>query len=68
MQQAVEVQLNAETPARERTRLLEKVAANIQHWQERNAETARYHDKSTRRKLRAAGIDLRKVRRCPLRI
>lgn len=68
MRDAVEVQLDSEQPSRERTRLLEKVAATIEHWQRRNAEAAYYHDRRTRRELRAAGLDLRKVRRCPIRI
>jgi hypothetical protein len=55
-------------PPHERTRLLEKVAENISHWQSRNAQTAFYHDKRRRSRLHAAGIDLRKVRRCPLQL
>jgi hypothetical protein len=52
-------------PPRERHRQLEKVLAIIEHHQRRNAHAAACHDKTRRRKLRKAGIDLRKVRRCP---
>jgi hypothetical protein len=65
---AVEVQLDPEMPPQERTRRLEKTAEIISHWQAMNAKAAFYHDKRRRREMRALGIDLRKVRRCLLRI
>jgi hypothetical protein len=50
---------------RERRRQLEKALSWICHWQERNAEAAFFHDRSRRKKLRKAGVDLRKVLRVP---
>jgi hypothetical protein len=52
-------------PRRERDRQLQEVLTNIDYHQRRNADAARRHHKSRRRRLRDAGIDLRTVRRCP---
>lgn len=65
---AVEEQLDPAVAPKERKRRLEKVADKIEYRQQRNEKAAYYHDKRRRRQLRNAGIDLRKVRRCPLRI
>jgi hypothetical protein len=65
---AVEVQLDPQISRKERTRRLEKIATKIVYWQHHAAEAAYHHNKTRRRKLRAMDIDLRKVRRCPLRI
>ena len=65
---AIEVQLDPDMSANERTRRLEKAAEKIEYWQARNEQAAFFHDKRQRRKLRKAGIDLRRLRRCPLRI
>ena len=67
-QMAIEVQLDPDMSANERTRRLEKAAEKIEYWQARNEQAAFFHDKRQRRKLRKAGIDLRRLRRCPLRI
>ena len=68
MRIAVEEQLDPEVVPKERKRRLEKVADKIEYRQQRNEKAAYYHDKRRRRRLRNAGIDLRRVRRCPLRI
>ena len=65
---AVEEQLDPEVAPKERKRRLEKVADKIDYSQERAEKAAYYHDKRRRRQLRKAGIDLRRVQRCPLRI
>ena len=65
---AVEAQLDREVAPKERKRRLERVADKIEYRQQRNQKAAYYHDKRRRRQLREAGIDLRKVRRCPIRI
>lgn len=65
---AVEVQLDPEMPARERTRRLQKIARKIEYWQRTAAKAACSHRKRRRRELREAGIDLRRVIRCPLTI
>jgi len=49
----------------ERRRRLEKAFSLICHWQGRNLEAAFYHDRSKRKKLHKAGIDLRKVLHVP---
>lgn len=68
VQAAVENQLDPMMGRKERRRLLEKIAEKIDHWQRSAAKAAYYHKKKRRRQLRAAGIDLRRVIRCPLRI
>jgi hypothetical protein len=65
---AVDAQLDPEVSRYERTRRLQKAASNIEHWQNRNAEAAFFHDRRKRRDLHRIGIDLRKVRRCPLHL
>ncbi len=38
----------------------------ISYYRTRNAEARRFHTKTRKKLLRELGIDLRKVRRCPL--
>ena len=62
---AVEAQLDLGMSRHERRRRLEKAFSLICHWQGRNLEAAFYHDRSKRKKLHKAGIDLRKVLHVP---
>jgi len=60
----VEVQLDPQMSARERTRRLEKELAKIEYWQESNRRAARSHWKGRCRELRRLGIKLSKLRKC----
>jgi len=44
--------------------LYEQAAKEIAWTQQRNAQARKSHDKATRRKLRASGIRLTKIKRC----
>lgn len=46
------------------TQLLEQAVHEIQYTQARNALARKCHTKTTRRKLRALGIQLTKIRTC----
>jgi hypothetical protein len=46
-------------------KLLERTAAEIERTQERNAAARKSHTKATRKKLRALGIKLTGLSRCP---
>jgi hypothetical protein len=60
----VEVQLDPEMSARERTRLLKKALGTIEYWQESNHRADRGHCKRRRRELRLRGIKLSHLRKC----
>ena len=64
MRAVVEVQLDPQMSARERTRRLEKELAKIEYWQESNRRAARSHWKGRCRELRRLGIKLSKLRKC----
>ena len=64
MRSVVEVQLDPQMSARERTRRLKKAIAKIEFWHESNERAARSHWKGRRRKLRRLGIHLSKLRKC----
>ena len=60
----MEVQLDSEMGAHERTRLLEKTLAGIEYWQESNQRADRGHCKRRLRELRRLGIKLSQLRKC----
>ena len=64
MRTVVEVQLDPQMSARERTRRLEKALAQIEFWHESNPRAARSHWKGRCRELRRLGIKLSKLRKC----
>ncbi len=64
MRAVVEVQLDPEMNARERTRRLRKVLAAVEYWQESNQRAERSHCKRRRRELRLRGIKLSQLRKC----
>lgn len=66
MRLAVEAQLDAEISPHERTRRLENAHAKILYWQNRNVEAASRHDRTRRRRLEAAGVDLQTILLCPI--
>ena len=62
---AIDAQLDPHAqPAHQRLKL-EQAAAKIRYWQKRAAEAARFHRARRERELRALGIDLDQVARCP---
>lgn len=65
---AIECQLDPTLSRRERNKRIEKVRKKILYWQRRNQEAKRSHRKRRLRQLREAGIDLRKTKRCPMKI
>ncbi len=65
---AIESQIDPKLSRRERDKRIEKVLDKILHWQHRNQEAARFHRKRRLRRLHEAGVDLRKVKRCPRRL
>jgi hypothetical protein len=60
----VEVQLDPQMSARERTRRLQKELAKIEYWHESNERAARSHWKRRCRELKRLGIKLPKLRKC----
>jgi SRSO17 transposase len=65
---ALLVQLDGDSPERVVRKKLVKVARKIEYYQKRRAEAARSARLRTLACLRALGLDLRRLRRCPLRI
>ena len=64
MRSVVEVQLDPQMSARERTRRLEKALAKVEFWHESNQRAARSHWKGRCRELRRLGIKLSTLRKC----
>ncbi len=65
MKQAVEAQLEPGVPPPERRQRLEKLIRKFEYQNRRRRVASRCHDRTTRRKLQDAGIDLRHAIRCP---
>jgi hypothetical protein len=62
---AIDAQLDPDAPPEYQQQKLKQAAAKICYWQKRAAETARFHRARRERELRARGIDLDQVPRCP---
>lgn len=61
---AIEAQLDAGMPPRERNRKLRHIADNIQYWQRTAAKAERAHRKRNLRHLRKIGLCISKLRKC----
>jgi hypothetical protein len=62
---AIDAQLDPTLSARAQARTLQRVATKIAYWQRRTTEAARCHRERRERELRARGIDMDRVTRCP---
>ena len=65
MRLAIDAQLDPTLSARAQARKLQRVANKIVYWQRRTTEAARFHRERRERELRARGIDMDRVARCP---
>lgn len=65
IKQAIEVQLDPEMPRNEVKRQLRRVLDRLRYHQHRNAVARNSHAKTTRKRLKDAGVDLAAARRCP---
>lgn len=65
MRLAIDAQLDPTLSARAQDRKLQRVANKIVYWQRRTTEAARCHRERRERELRALGVDMDRVARCP---
>lgn len=64
MRAVIEIQLDPEMGARERTRRLAKALRKIEYWHASNEAAARCHRKHRLRQLHRLGIKLTNLRKC----